>query len=74
MTEDGGCTVSDKNETANSVSWKMQCGGDGTPPMQGEGTFTSKGNTASGKMTMSFGSMVMTHYYDGKKISNKCNE
>ena len=43
MTEDGGCTVSDKNETANSVSWKMQCGGDGTPPMQGEGTFTSKG-------------------------------
>ena len=75
MTEDGDCTVSDKKETGNSVSWKMQCaGGGGMQPSQIEATFTSKGNTMSSKMTISFAGMVVTEYYDGKKISSKCDE
>lgn len=73
MTEDGGCTISDKKESSNSVSWKMNCSEAGMPPMTGEGKFTSKGSTASGKMTMSFGNMAMTYSYEGKKISDRCD-
>ena len=72
MTKEGGCTVSDKKETDHSISWKMTCGMQGMPPMQGEGKFVVSGKKASGNMKISMGQMVMKNSWQGELISNTC--
>ena len=77
LTDEGECTILDKKETDNSLSWTMECRGDDMPAMQGEGSFTTDGKTASGemKMTMSFNgqNMEMGNRWEGRFISKECD-
>lgn len=77
MMEDDTCRLTDKQESDNSVSWKMECGGGGIPVFHGEGTFVSQGKTATGemKMIMSTGgsSIEMRNQWHGRHISSKCD-
>ena len=78
LVDDESCTVTDKQESDDSVSWKMQCGGsDGMPVFSGEGTFTSNGTSAEGDMTMvmSMGgqTMEMSNHWSGNRISSECD-
>ncbi len=77
MAGDESCRVTDREESGNSVSWKMECGGGGIPAFNSEGTFTSSGTTAEGnmKMTMSMAgqTMVMQNSWQGRHVSQKCD-
>lgn len=57
MSEGSECRTLDSQNTADSVRWKMECGGKDMPAMTGEGWFETSGDTARGEMTakMSFG-------------------
>jgi hypothetical protein len=72
------CTVTEKQESDNSVSWKIACGGGDMPAFQGEGIFTSQGGSAQGKMkmtmTMGANTMEMHTEWNGKRISSKCGD
>jgi hypothetical protein len=76
MMEDGACRIVDKQESNNSVSWRMQCGGGGMPTFSGEGSFISRGDTAEGgmRMVMTMGEITleMRNNWRGKRISAKC--
>ena len=76
MMEDGTCRIVDKQESKNTVTWKMECGGGDMPAFNGEGTFISHGDSAEGemKMVMVMGTttMEMRNNWKGKRISPKC--
>ncbi len=76
MTEDDTCRILDKQDSKNSVSWKIECGGGDMPVFHGEGTFVSHGETADGtmKMTMSMGdaTMEMHNQWHGERVSSSC--
>lgn len=76
MAGDASCRVTDRKESGNSVTWKMECGGAGMPAFNSEGTFTSSGTSARGnmKMTMSMAgqTMVMQNTWQGRHVSQKC--
>ncbi len=69
---DDTCHVTDLDETATTLKWKMQCGPANGPQMVGAGEFISKGKTASGKMlmTMFFAgqNLVMTSHWSGRHL------
>ena len=77
MMEDGACRIVDKQESNNSVSWKMQCGGGDMPTFSGEGSFISHGDSAEGDMrmvmTMGETTMEMRNNWSGKRVSAKCD-
>jgi hypothetical protein len=77
MMEDSTCRILDKQESDNSLSWKIECGGGDMPVFHGEGTFESHGETADGamKMTMSMGTatMEMHNQWHGERVSSSCS-
>lgn len=77
MMEDGICRIVDKQESNNSVSWKMQCGGGDMPTFSGEGRFISHGDSAEGEiymvMTMGETTMEMRNNWSGRRVSAKCD-
>jgi len=78
MLQDGQCTVTDRNESANSISWRFECGGGGDVPVSsGTGRFVSNGEAASGDMQMSMEfngqTMTMTNNWKGQLISDTCD-
>ncbi len=77
MMEDGTCRIVDKQESNNSVRWKMQCGGGDMPTFSGEGSFISHGDSAEGEMhmvmTMGETTMEMRNNWSGRRVSAKCD-
>ena len=77
MMEGGGCTVTDKQDSADSISWKFKCGGNGMPESSGEGKFVTRGKTASGEMQMRMvlngQTMTITNSWKGHYLGAKCD-
>ncbi|MGB5261705.1 MAG: DUF3617 family protein [Gammaproteobacteria bacterium] len=77
MLEEDTCRVTDKKESNNIVTWRVECGGDDMPEFNGEGTFVSRGSTAEGmmKMTMTIGgnTMEMQNKWHGKRVAATCD-
>ena len=77
MMEDEACRIVDKQESRNSVSWKIQCGGGDMVSFSGEGSFISHGDSAEGEMrmvmTMGQTRMEMRNKWSGKRISATCD-
>jgi len=77
MMEDGHCTVTDKQDSADSVSWKFKCGGNGMPVSTGTGKFVTSGKSANGEMEMSMvlngQTMTMTNSWKGQHLGDKCD-
>lgn len=65
------CTVSDVQTSGDTVSWKIECGGQGGG-MAGTGTITYNGDSMSGNMTMTISGTDMTvkNTISGKRIGD----
>ncbi len=77
MMESGQCTITDKQDSGDSVSWTFRCGGDGMPVSTGTGKFVSSGKSASGEleMNMEFNgqTMTMSNSWKGQHIADTCD-
>lgn len=77
MMQGGQCTITDKQDMANSVSWKFQCGGNDMPVSTGTGKFVTRGKAASGEMQMSMvfngQTMTITNSWKGQHLGDKCD-
>lgn len=77
MMQGGQCTITDRQETANSVSWKFQCGGEDMPVSGGTGKFVSRGKTASGEIQMSMvlngRKMTISNSWKGQHLGDECD-
>ncbi|MDH3899999.1 MAG: DUF3617 domain-containing protein [Gammaproteobacteria bacterium] len=77
MMQGGQCTITDKQDTADSVSWKFKCGGNDMPVSSGTGKFVIRGKTASGEMQMSMvfndQTMTITNSWKGRHLGDKCD-
>lgn len=76
MMQGGQCTITDRQDAADSITWKFKCGGDGMPESTGAGRFVSHGKTASGEMQMSMvlngQTMTITNSWKGQHLADKC--
>jgi hypothetical protein len=77
MIEDDICKVLNKEETGNTIKFEVECDGGMDVKMRGNGSFTTKGTTASGKMEMTMNipqmggqSTKMTQEWESKRIGN----
>ena len=79
--EEGTCKVLNKKESGNTIEFEVECEGDMGMKMNGNGSFTANGTTASGNMEMTMNmpqdmpqmggqSMKMTQEWEGKWIGN----
>jgi hypothetical protein len=77
MMQGGQCTITDRQDTANSVSWKFQCGGKEMPVSSGTGKFVSRGKTANGEIQMSMllngRKMTITNIWKGQHLGDECD-
>lgn len=77
MMQDGQCTVTDKQDSSDSVTWKFTCGGSGMPESSGKGKFSTSGNSANGEMQMTMvlngQTMTMTNSWKGQYLGDKCD-
>ena len=77
MLEDNTCRVTDKQESGNTVTWKMECSGDDMAEFHGEGTFISRGSSAEGRMKMIMmmgsGTMEMKNQWHGRRVAAACD-
>jgi hypothetical protein len=76
MMQGGQCTITDRQDAADSITWKFRCGGDGMPESTGAGRFVSHGKTASGEMQMSMvlngQTMTITNSWKGQHLADEC--
>ena len=77
MIEDVACKVLNKEESGNTIKFEVECDGGMDMKMRGNGYFTAKGTTASGKMEMTMNipemggqSTKMTQEWESKRIGN----
>ena len=77
MMQGGHCTITDKQDSADSVSWKFKCGGNDMPVYSGTGKFATSGKSANGEMQMSMvfngQTMTMTNSWKGRHLGDKCD-
>jgi len=71
---DGGdCTITESTVNGNSMNWSMQCSSPGGV-MTGGGSFTSKGDSGFGNMTMNMNiegqAFNMEMAWEGKRIGS----
>lgn len=55
LVEKGGCKVLSRSEAGDTLTFEVECAGQGKMPVKsrGKGTFTSSGDKANGKMDLS---------------------
>jgi len=77
MMQDGQCTITDKQDAADSITWTFKCGGNGLPESTGTGKFVTRGKSANGEMQMKMvfngQTMTMRNSWKGKYLGDKCD-